>query len=189
MNQVEKHIVALTNLYGQVSVIQVMDIYNMQNEDQISVDEIVVYYYKDLSKHQVYSHKKHFVHEAIIEFKKFGSLRRKKGKKPCFIPEQEELLRYSDKTYYEKPKQYYDLYKYAKQNLFNKDHDKAELFCENIRWKVLDDFNMREIYAMFDSFGIDTRDEILANRLMQIVIDLSNNARLWENNGFTRREL
>src|SRR5690554_1963849 len=98
MNQVEKHIVALTNLYGQVSVIQVMDIYNMQNEDQISVDEIVVYYYKDLSKHHVYSHKKHFVHEAIIEFKKFGSLRRKKGKKPCFIPEQEELLRYSDKT-------------------------------------------------------------------------------------------
>lgn len=45
MNQIEKYIVALTNLYGQVPVIKVMEIYNMQNEEQISLEDIVVYYY------------------------------------------------------------------------------------------------------------------------------------------------
>lgn len=36
MDQIKKYIVALTNLYGIVPIDKVVEIYNMQNEDQIS---------------------------------------------------------------------------------------------------------------------------------------------------------
>lgn len=36
MDQIRKYIIALTNLYGIVPIDKVAEIYNMQNEDQIS---------------------------------------------------------------------------------------------------------------------------------------------------------
>ena len=40
MEQIRKYIIALTNLYGIVPIDKVAEIYNMQNEDQISFDDV-----------------------------------------------------------------------------------------------------------------------------------------------------
>jgi hypothetical protein len=50
MEQIKEYIIALTNLYGIVPIDKVAEIYNMQNEDQISFDDVESYYYEDLSK-------------------------------------------------------------------------------------------------------------------------------------------
>ena len=109
MEKLKQYILALTNLYGMVPAGKVVEIYNMQNEDQVSIDEVEAYFDEDLSKNYVYAHKDHFVHETIMVFEEFKSMLRKKGDKPYYIPEKQELIKYSDMLYYEKPKQYYKL--------------------------------------------------------------------------------
>jgi len=189
MDLIKQYIIALTNLYGQVSVDLVTEIYNSQNEDQLSADDVEVYFDEDLSKQYVYAYKDHFVHEAIIEHKEFKSMRKKKADKPYYIPDKEELLKYSDMLYYEKPKQYDDLMKYVKKNFFPNDHEKAEMLCENMMWKCRDDFRPAEAFELFNTFEINFKDEKQVNEVMQLVMDLSNNIRIWENNGHTPNEI
>ena len=184
-----KYIIALTNLYGQVSASKVAEIYNSQNEDQISIDDVEVYFDEDLSKYYVFFHKNHFVHETIMEFNDFKSMLRKKADKPYYVPNKEELLKYSDMSYYEKPNQYHDLMKYIKKNFFAGDNEKAELLCENMIWKCRDDFRPQEAFEIFNTFEVNFRDEKQVNEVLQLEMNLSNNVRLWENNGHTPQEI
>jgi hypothetical protein len=189
MEQIKEYIIVLTNLYGFVPIDKVAEIYNMQNEDQISFDDVESYYYEDLSKHYIYAHKNHFVHETIMEFNDFKPMLRKKADKPYYVPNQEELLKYSDPNYYEKPKQYHDLCKYSRKHFFAGDDEKAELLCENIMWKCRDDFNIQEVFDLFNTFEVNFKDEKQVNEVMQMVMELANNVRLWENNGHTPNEI
>jgi uncharacterized protein YchJ len=189
MDLIKQYIIALTNLYGQVSVDLVTEIYNIQNQDQLSVDDVEVYLYEDLSKHYVYAYKDHFVHETIMEFNDFKSMRKKKADKPYYIPDKEELLKYSDMLYYEKPKQYDDLMKYVKKNFFSGDSEKAEMLCQNIRWECIEDLNIQQVFELFNTFEVNFKDEKQVNEVMQLVMELSNNVRLWENNGHTPQEI
>ncbi|HKK83017.1 MAG TPA: SEC-C metal-binding domain-containing protein [Atribacterota bacterium] len=189
MDLIKNYIVALTNLYGQVPADVITDIYNSQNEGQISEDDVEVYFYEDLSKQHVYVYKKHFVHETIMEFNDFKSMRKKKADKPYYIPDKEELLKYSDMRYYEKPKQYHNLLTYLKKNFFSGDHDKAESLCQNIRWECLEGPDMQQVFDMFNTAEINFKDENQVNEVMQLVMELANNVRLWENNGHTPQEI
>lgn len=132
MDLIKQYILALTNLYGQVPAQVVVEIYNSQNEEQIGIDDVEVYFDEDMSKHYVYTYKNHIVHETIMQVNDFKSMRKKKADKPYYIPDREELLKYSDMLYYEKPKQYDDLMKYVKKNFFPNDNEKAEMLCENM---------------------------------------------------------
>jgi hypothetical protein len=189
MNLIEKYIIAATNLYGQVTVDVITEIYNSQIVGQISKDDVEAYFYEDLSKQYVYAYKKHFVHETIMEFNGFKSMRKKKADKPHYIPGKEELLQYSDMTYYKKPKQYDDLLSYLEKNFFSDDYDKAESLCQNIRWECLEGPDMQQVFDMFNTYQIDFKGEKQVNEVLQLVMELANNARLWENNGHTPNEI
>lgn len=189
MDLIKLYILALTNLYGQVPAKVVVDIYNNQNEDQIGIDDLEMYFDEDLSKHYVHACKDHFVHETIMENNDFKSMRKKKADKPYYVPDKEELLKYADMIYYEKPKQYHDLIKYGQNNLFNGDYEKAELLCQNIRWECVDGIDVQRVFDIFNTFEVNFKDEKQVNEVIQLIIDLSNNVRLWENNGHTPNEI
>ena len=53
MDLIKQYIIGLTNLYGQVSVELVTEIYNDQNEEQLSVDDVEGYFDEDMSKYYV----------------------------------------------------------------------------------------------------------------------------------------
>ena len=189
MDLIKQYILALTNLYGQVSVDLVTEIYNDQNEEQLSVDDVEVYFDEDMSKDYVYAYKDHFIHETIMQFKDFKSMRKKKADKPYYIPDKEALLKNSDMLYYEKPRQYDELMKYVKKNFFPNDHEKAEMLCENMMWKCRDDFRPAEAFDLFNTFEVNFKDEKQVNEVLQLIMELSNNVRIWENNGFTPEEI
>lgn len=67
MDLIKQYILALTSLYGQVSVEVVTNVYNGQNEEQIDFEDVESYLYEDLSEQYVYGYRDHFVHEAITE--------------------------------------------------------------------------------------------------------------------------
>ncbi len=128
----KQYIIALTNLYGQVPVSKVAEIYNSQNEPQVSTEEVEAYLDEDMSRDYVYSYKDHFVHETVMEFNMFKKLRKQKRKLPYYVPEKEELLKYADMLYYEKPKSYHKLQRNLTQHYFKQEPEKAEEIIETI---------------------------------------------------------
>ena len=188
-NLILDYILATTNLYGIVPLEKVVQIYNHQNDDQIGIDDVEAYFEQDLSNYLIYVYFENFVHEKILEFDEFDLIQANKGRKPYYVPAKEELLKYVDVDYYEKPKQYHDLYKYIKKNFFRNDEEKVEMLCHNILWACVDGPNIRAVFDHFKAAGIDFEDGNQINEVVPLVMDLTNNVRLWQNNGYTPNEL
>lgn len=189
MDLIKQYIIALTNLYGQVPADIVVDVYNGQNKDQLNIEDLEVYFYEDLSRQHVYAYKDHFVHETIMEFDEFKLMQRKKADKPYYVPPKEELLKYLDTAYYDLPKQYLTLEKYMTKSFFSKEPEIAEMLCQNIRWECVEGSDMQLIFDLFNLFEVNFKDEKQVNEVLGLVMDLSNNVRLWENNGHTPHEI
>ena len=69
MDQLEQYIVAMTNLYGMFHKNKLVEIYNSQNDEKISISDVDRY----ISEHEenqmskyVELYKGHFAHECII---------------------------------------------------------------------------------------------------------------------------
>ena len=63
------------------------------------------------------------------------------------------------------------------------------MLCENIRWECTDGPDIQVIFGHFNTAGVDFKNEKQVNEVLQLVMDLANNVRLWENNGHTPREI
>lgn len=192
MEKLKQYIIALTNLYGMVQKDLVVEIYNSQNDTKINKSDIELVINnspKELEGEFVYIHKDYFVEEAIMEFDEFEIMLLKKGNKPHYVPNENELLKYVDEIYIEKNKEYEALINYVNENFFDGDIEKAEEFCEDIYGICQFDFEVQEVYNTFTYRDINFKDIEQANEVLQLVMDLSNNIRIWENNGFTPQEI
>lgn len=192
MSQLTQYIIALSNLYGMVHKDKVVEIYNNQNKDQISladVEEFISRSPKELEDAFIETYEDHFVHEALMDNDEFSLMLRKKGDKPHYVPKKNELLKYIDEGYFEKSKEYSALLKYIKKNFFKGEEEKAEWFCEDIHGTCQFGADMQTIFDAFNDRGISFKDMDQANEVMQLVMELSNNIRIWENNGYTPQEI
>lgn len=182
------YVVALTNLYGIVSKEKVVEIFNLHNDDKISLEDLKTISSKILEAGFVSIHKGYYVNDSILEFDEFDLMMEKKGDKPYYIPKQAELLRYADNFHFEKNDAYNKFLDYMKNHFFE-DEDKAEWFCEDIYGICQHDFDIQMIFQMFNDRKISFKSEKQINGVLQLVMELSNNVRLWENNGFTPQEI
>ena len=192
MSQLIQYIIALTNLYGMVQKDKVAEIYNSQNEDQVNsneVEELLVNPSEKLEDAFIYPHQGYFVHEVILEHDEFDLMLRKRGDKPHYVPKKNELLKYVDVGYFEKSKEYNALLKYVKKNFFKDEEEKAEWLCEDIHGTCQFGADMQTILDTFNDRGISFKDMDQANEVMQLIMELSNNIRIWENNGYTPNEI
>lgn len=192
MSQLIQYIIALSNLYGMVHKDKVVRIYNRQNEDQISltdVEGLLANPSEELEDAFIETYKDHFVHETIMEHDEFSLMLRKKGDKPHYIPKKDELLKYTDEGYFEKTKQYNALFKYVKNHFFKGEEEQAEWLCEDIHGNCQFGLDMQIILDTFNDRGISFKDMDQANEVIQLIMDFSNNIRIWENNGYTPHEI
>ena len=192
MNQLTLYIIALSNLYGMVHKDKVLEIYNSQNEDQINqtnVGKILSNPPGELEDNFILIHKDYFVMEAIIENVEFDMMLRKKADKPYYVPEKDELLKYVDDTYFEKSKQYNVLMTYLQKNFFKPGDEKAEWLAEDIQGMCQFGVDPQAIFDSFNNMKISFKDMNQTNEVLQLIMDLSNNTRIWENNGNTPNEI
>lgn len=196
MKKISDYVIALTHLYGVVHKDKVVEIYNMQNENQ--VDGIDLYEMKadtqsidpdELVKNFVRIYQDYFVHETIWEFDEFESILEKKARKPYYIPKQEELLRYKDDLYFEVTKEYEKLIHYMTEHLYKDDAVYAENLVEDIQGFCQMATSPSSILSYLDERGVKFKDEQEFHTLFQLIVDLANNTRIWENNGHTPNEL
>jgi hypothetical protein len=192
MNQLIEYTIALTNLYGLVHKDKVKEIYNSQNDNQVSsrdMEKLLINPPRELGNAFIYPHKDCFVHEAVLENEEFERLLRKKGNKPYYIPKKNELLKYVNGNYFEETKAQKNLLKYVKKNFFKGEEEKAEWLCEDIQDLNMLGLPMQSIFDTFNEFNINFKDIDQANEVIQLVTELSNNTRIWENNGYTPHEI
>lgn len=182
------YIVALTNLYGIVHKRKVLEIYNLQNEDQIGIDTVekLMEDHPDKLRSQfVYIHDDYFEQEAIKNAAEFNEELRKKQGKPYYIPEKRELLKYTDDFYFEKTKEYSALLRYLTKHIYQGNKLHASNHCEDIQGLLQVEGSINRILEDFPPF--DKEEQV--SEVLDLVTNLSNNTRLWSNNGHTPQEL
>ena len=86
-------------------------------------------------------------------------------------------------------KQYRALLSYVTRHIFDGDEFAAEMLCEDIQGICQFDFSVQEIFEVFNTRGVDFKSEKQVNEVMQLVMELANNTRIWENNGHTPNEI
>ncbi len=191
-SQLVLYIIALCNLYGMVHKSKVVEIFNSQNKEQISlqdVENLLEDPLEELEDAFILTHKDYFVHEAIMENDDFDLMLRKKGDKPYYVPNKNELLNYAEEWYFEESKQYNALLEYMRKNFFKGQEEKAEWLCEDIYDTSRFDRNINNVFDVFKDRNIRFESLDQANEVLQLVMDLSNNIRVWENNGHTPQEI
>jgi len=186
------YIISLTHLYGLVHKDKVLEIYNLQNENKVDEQAIIDIMKEDpqeLKDNYIEIYKDYFVNDSILEFRDFDELLRQKEGKPYYIPDKEELLKYKDDTYFEVNEQYNALKDYIAKNLMEGDDHKAEVLCDDIQGRCQFGFAINEIIDAFNERNISFEGEGQLNEVLQLVMDLKNNTRIWENNGHTPQEI
>lgn len=160
MSQLASYIIALTNLYGMVHKSKVVEIYNIQNEDQVSLSDIEEFLNKPTEKLKdtfILTHKDYFVMETIIDNNEFDLMLRKKADKPYYVLARDELFKYVDESYFEKSKHYNDLLSYLQKNFFKPGDEKAEWMAEDIHGMCQFGMNMQAIFDSFNNRGISLK--------------------------------
>ncbi|MDD2216401.1 MAG: SEC-C metal-binding domain-containing protein [Eubacteriales bacterium] len=186
------YIISLTHLYGLVHKDKVVEIFNLQNKEKIDItilSDTMENPSEDLIKNFVEINGDYFVHETIMEFDNFDAQLKHWMGKPLYIPAREELLKYKEETYFEVTKEYQALLSYVTKNIFDGDEFAAEMLCEDVQGICQFDFSMQEIFEVFNSRGVDFNNERQVNEVVQLVMELANNTRIWENNGHTPNEI
>lgn len=192
MSLLVDYIVSLTNLYGIVHKEKVVEVYNQQNDRQIDVREVETIMEKDpkeLRDQFSINYGDYFVHESIVNFDEFDLEMQKKQGKPYFIPPKDELLKYKDEFYFEKTKEYKALLRYVTKHFYKKNKYAAEELCEDIQFGLQSEFEISSIINEFNRRNLQFEDENQVGEVLDLIMNLSNNTRLWANNGFTPNEL
>jgi len=192
MTQLTKYIIALTNLYGILHKNKLIEIYNSQNDEKITMEDVETYLQNPpyvLADNFTEIYEDYFVKESIIENNGIDELMSEKENKPYYIPEQEELLKYVEDCYFEKSPTYYKVYDYIKENFYEGDDYKTQLLMEELQAICQFVFNMKLIFYCINNRGIIFESHDQVKEVLQLVMNLSNNVRLWENNGHTPQEM
>jgi len=200
MELIKSYIISLTNLYGVVQSDKVAEIYNSQNEDKISGISIdddhnvhagkIVISEEELEKCFVCIEDSCFVHEAVFEMDDgFEGLIIAKSDKPYYVPNRQKLMKYEDPYYIEKTKENAALNDYLNRRLIKDDPSLSSRLCDEIFISVQCSASMQEIFDLFNTQDIVFENLEQAQEVSQLIMELINNTRIWENNGYTPLEI
>lgn len=192
MELLREYVGALVNLYGMFHKEKLLEIYNEQNEEQISMDDIEALMVDEsvmVPGTFAYPYGDYFAHEVIAMYDEFDEWFRKKGDKPYYVPNKAELLRYVDDFYFEKTKAYRNLYSYVGENFISNNTEELKDVCEQVFDNCHLDFDLQYTLNDLVRMGVKFSSEKQMKEVVDLIIDLSNNVRLWENNGHTPNEI
>lgn len=189
-----QYAIAFGNFYGVLDYNKFIEIYNSQNSPALSRNELValvsnILYKKMLENHHVYVHPSRLVHESIEYFDDLGTYLEVSAGKPYYIPDKEELLRYTDDFYFEETMEQARLASMLAKDFFGGSTMMVrEEIEEIIGQATLFGENVNELISYFLSrFELENQDQI--NVYVKAIVDVANNVRLWENRGHTPHEL
>jgi uncharacterized protein YchJ len=193
LSHLEKYIVALTNLYGRVTKEKVAEVYNRENQDQVTLGEMAEIMENPpelLAENLVFVEWDEFVTEDLVMFEEvYYELKNEQAGKPFYMPEEDELFKYLKLNYVDYPKAFNDLVEYLETNIYPGNSFKAESTAENMQLalEMGDGVGVALSEITDDDFMFENEEAV--NRTVEIVTRLNNETRMRKNNGFTPNEL
>lgn len=189
----EKYIVALVNLYGRVTKEKVLEIYNLQNDNQIDLSEVKKYidnpptffenYFVEIAFGE-------FLADDLLMFKEdYSTLVKEQTGKLYYIPEKEELLNYADPHYSEQPLEYIELVEFLKSRQYKNQSNKIENIVEMIFIGFMMGVSVEIALDHIEIEKFRLRNKTQLNKLLVILQKFRDNTRMRKNNGYTPIEL
>ena len=189
-NEIYTYIQAMINLYGIIHREKVAEIINKQNDYQISLDDLKSIETDERIRNiETYIGIKdeYFVSALIMAFENFDEVMRQKAGKPYYIPEKEELLKYAHLEYFEVNEQFEAVRRFFRKRFWRKSRA-DELALEIQRYCKSAD-SLANIGYLFENRDYKIKSEKEVSVLMELIMELANNTRILENNGFTPNEM
>lgn len=181
---------AAVNLYGIIPQEELMQIFNAQNEEKTDIDEMFEVFLRHIGLTADYClWEEYIVHNDFEEddFVGVEHLAKRIIGKPRYIPEKYEFLRYSDCDYYEINEQYTALNRFLVDKLgvsiFELDN-----ILDDVHYSIVSELPPGDTINLFYAYGI-MPDEKQLKELIRLTVEISNNTRLWSNNGHTPVEI
>lgn len=189
-----EYAIACVNLYGIISHREFLKIYNAQNHSAVLISELTALlsdssYKSKLEEECVLIEGFKFVHEAIEYIEDYFAFSEDTIGKPMYIPEKDELLRYTDGMYYEKTSHQEKLAKMLAKDFYGGstfmvkgEIDELVGQLETVQIDV-----QRVLVSFLNRFNIANRDQL--NEYIKVFGKIANSTRIWENKGHTPEEL
>ena len=181
---------AAVHLYGVISQDDFVDIFNRQNSQKTSIEELFPVLIRHIAVGAPYC----FWEEYIVcdefeenDFQDVKDLLRQCDAKPRYVPEKKELLRYSDWDYYEKTPQM-DKLKLFLTEQGRQPRFKAEEIAAEIQYACAVEAGVGQIFEILGEYQVDLDDKSVSS-FVDIITSVQNNTRLWANKGHTPNEL
>ncbi len=182
---------AAVNLYGVISKKEFAEIFNRQNVEQTTSNEIVTLLLPLVLKHKWYCfYKEYIVHcWAIDDFEYADSWLREQEDKPRFIPEKNDFLKFENQ-YYESEKQascWNKLHEFVVMEW--PDNNQKYRFYNELKEISAFSTGIQEVSELLEKYGLVFNSEKQARTFFNLLMDARNNTRLWSNKGYSPIEM
>ncbi|HAZ37545.1 MAG TPA: hypothetical protein DEF85_03715 [Clostridiaceae bacterium] len=179
---------AAVNLYGIISRDDFVKIFNKQNVDQTSSEEIYILLLPLVLKNGWYGfYKEYIVHYSFFDdFDQADYLLEDQAGKPRYIPEKNEFLKYTAEDYVDND-HLWNLGCFM-EDVFGYSKNTSEGYEEVSNYIIYGD-GIRELGSILDRHNLIFSDEKQPQEFINLIMLAKNNTRIWENNGYTPSEL
>lgn len=179
---------AAVNLYGIISRDNFVNIFNKQNVDQTSYEEIYILLLPLVLKDGWYGfYKEYIVHYSFFDdFEQADYLLEYQADKPHYIPEKSEFLKYTnmdlaDNEHWWNVRRFMlDVFGYSKDTLKG---------YQEVRNYIIYGEGIKELGPILDRYNLIFDEEKQLQEFINLIMLAKNNTRIWENNGYTPSEL
>ncbi|MFH2117295.1 MAG: hypothetical protein ABII85_04530 [Bacillota bacterium] len=195
---IKKYALATINLYGVIKLDDFISVFNNYEEETLSKEEAIPLLELlssidevDFSFRQNILANGYFFLEENRDFKEAKDLLIIQSNKPRYLPSKEEFLKYEDDNYVEPMKPLLDLEKFIITNKFVeiKRPDDIRYDVLEIHDQIILGNRMSDYMKYIRQRGYEFKDEIQVNLFAGLVMNLHNQTRMYDNNGFTPIEL
>lgn len=178
------------NLYGIIEQDAFVDLFNHYNETHTSIDELFPCMIRHIAVDASYCLWEEYIVSSEFEENEFDDVKDlvlQIGDKPRYIPERDEFLRYFDFNYFERNSHIEDLQRFLISKLSVSPPVANEIVAE-VQYACAIEAPTQAILDILDEYNVPVKQNLF-HELGQKIINVSNNTRLWSNNGHTPNEL
>ena len=179
---------AAVNLYGIISRDDFVDIFNEQNVDKTTTEEIYILLLPLVLKDGWYCfYKEYIVHYMFFgDFDQADYLLEYQADKPRYIPEKDEFLKYLDEDYLDN-----DHWLNVRRFMFDVFENPKDILegYEEVKDYITYGDGIKELGPILDRHNLIFNSEKQLQEFINLIMLAKNNTRIWENNGYTSSEL
>ncbi|MEA4902883.1 YecA family protein [Desulfitobacterium sp.] len=186
--QLDAYARAAVNLYGIISRDDLVNIFNKQNVERTTNDEIYILLLPLVLKNGWYGfYKEYIVHYLFFDdFDQANYLLEHQADKPRYIPEKNEFLKYTNEDYVDND-HWWNVHRFM-LDVFGSCKETSEGY-EEVRNYIIYGDGIKELGPILDRHNLIFSGEKQLREFINLIMLAKSNTRIWENNGYTPSEL